>query len=369
MSKHSLRRKPFITAQMIRHILIIRFRRVGDSVLTMGLCRSLKQSFPDAQIHLVLNAAIAPLFESHPDVDRVIGFKPDELHGLRYLKRVREVVHKTRYDAIIDMRSTVKTQFFSLFSLHTPYRIGWKKPYTLLGHNYRIDKPTDISRVEADLLLGQPLAAEGSWKPTTAFRLSITPDERSTYRCYMTEKGIDFGKPVVLCTVTARLAYKVLPYERMTRLLRHFIDRSGAQLVFNYAGEEETRAAQQIWNDLGQDPHVFLQIEAKGLRQLCALLSNCTFFFGNEGGPRHMAQALGIPSFAIFPPGIPKAIWLPADDRGMSRGISPDDFLPADRQKDMSYAERFGLITDGALVEQLDAMWHDVCNRPGPEGD
>lgn len=39
----------------IKHILVIRFRRVGDSVLATALCRSLRQSFPQAQIDYVLN--------------------------------------------------------------------------------------------------------------------------------------------------------------------------------------------------------------------------------------------------------------------------------------------------------------------------
>lgn len=39
----------------IKRILIIRFRQIGDSILAVALCSTLKKSFPDAEIHFVLN--------------------------------------------------------------------------------------------------------------------------------------------------------------------------------------------------------------------------------------------------------------------------------------------------------------------------
>ena len=66
---------------MIKNILVIRFRRVGDSVLAVALCHSLKLSLPSAQVHYVVNANIAPLYEGHPDIDRVIPFTEEEQHG------------------------------------------------------------------------------------------------------------------------------------------------------------------------------------------------------------------------------------------------------------------------------------------------
>ena len=89
---------------MIQKVLVIRFRRVGDSVLATALCRSLKESFPGVEVHFVLNAGIAPLYAGHPDIDKVIAFTDEEQHGMAYLRKVWQTVRATRYDAIIDMR-------------------------------------------------------------------------------------------------------------------------------------------------------------------------------------------------------------------------------------------------------------------------
>ena len=81
-------------------------------------------------------------------------------------------------------------------------------------------------------------------------------------------------------------------------------------------------------------------------------LSNCSFYFGNEGGARHIAQALGVPSFAIYSPSASKSMWLPANSV-LAEGISPDDILPPEQQATLPYEERFALITPEKVYEQL----------------
>ncbi|MEG1580716.1 MAG: glycosyltransferase family 9 protein [Bacteroidaceae bacterium] len=340
---------------MIRKILVIRFRRVGDSVLSMSLCHSLKRSFPNAEIHFVINSSIASLYEAHPDMDRLIPFTPEELKGKAYLKKVKQVVRSTHYDVIIDMRSTIKTLPFSLYSLSTPYRIGRCKPYNWFVHNYRMKEYDSDNRVQSNLRLLEPLAKEGDLIKDESFPLFVTDEERRTFRAYMEEQGIDFSRPVILAAIATRIKGKSWPKERMIEVLRRIIDQYDAQLVFNYAGEAEARMAKDYYDTLEQDKHLFLNIEAKNLRQLCALCTNSHFFFGNEGGPRHISQAFEVPSFAIYPPNISKNFWLPGNGERYA-GLSPVDILPLAQQKKMTYAERMAILTVDQVWEGLNEM-------------
>ena len=67
-----------MNSEDVKHILVIRFRRVGDSVLAMGLCHSLRQTFPNAKIDFVINKGIHTLYENHPDVDNPIVFDDED---------------------------------------------------------------------------------------------------------------------------------------------------------------------------------------------------------------------------------------------------------------------------------------------------
>ncbi|BEH00128.1 glycosyltransferase family 9 protein [Bacteroides sedimenti] len=341
----------------INKILVIRFRRVGDSVLSVAICKSLRKSFPDAQIDYVVNKGIASLYENHPDIDNVITFNHEENYNIiKYINKVRKLVTAQKYDVIIDTRSTVKTLFFSLFSLSTPYRIGSKKKYNFFLHNYRIDNHRDksIDMVQHNLMLLRPLEKEAEIHYCSDFNLYVSQQEKADYKLYMQKQGIDFSRPVVLAMVTARLAHKVWDKDRMKEVLRKMIDKYDTQVIFNFADNEEEFAV-NIHREMGLDKNIFTNIKADSLRNLCALLVNCNFFFGNEGGPRHISQALDIPSYAIYPPNILKSIWLPNEGERYA-GISPDDNHSHDEQSGMSYLECFNLISVDEVWEGLDNM-------------
>lgn len=340
-------------------ILIIRFRRVGDSVISSSLCSSLKESFPDSEIHYIVNEHIATLYEHHPDIDKVISFTNEEMHSITaYIKKCRRIVKETKYDIIIDTRSTIKTLFFSIFSLGTKYRIGRSKKYNYLIHNHRVNNKYDGIRDNAQLTLAllDPLNTGYIVKKNPHFKLYYTTDEYNKYRGYMESKGIDFSKPVIVCAVTARLEYKVWDKEKMRTILERIINKYDAQLVFNFGDNKEKEAAQHLHQIMNNDPHIFTNIEANNLRELIALLANSNFFFGNEGGTRHISQALDIPSFAIYPPNIPLNNWLPNKSEKF-QGIELKDVVSdASNYESLSYSEKFALIDIESVWERADRM-------------
>lgn len=346
------------TASDIKKILVIRFRRVGDAVLGTALCTSLKKTFPNAEVHYLLNTHIASLYEGHPDIDKVITFdSTDDRSFFRYIRRAWSIVRSTKYDVIIDMRGTVRTLLFSLLSLRTAFRISTKKSYSFLALNYPVDNRGDKSNnmLHQNLELLKPLERVAKVHYCEDFRLYVSAEQKHAYHDYMQTSGIDFKKPVVLAVVSARLSHKIWDKEKMKIILQRIIDKyAGVQIIFNFVAAEKAFAT-AIHDEMNKHPQIFTNIEANSLRDLCALSANCHFFFGNEGGARHLSQALDVPSFAIFPPKISKARWLPNQGKRFA-GISPDDFCSKAEQKSMIYEQRFNLITTERVWEQLEPM-------------
>lgn len=340
----------------IKNILVIRFRRVGDAVISSVLCTSLKKTFPDASIHYVLNESIAPLFENHPDIDRLITFSNKDMSKLSvYTRKVKQIMKEGNYDLIVDTRSTIKTLWFSLFSMNTPYRIGKKKTYNPLIHNHRVDIEGVVDEVTKTLLLLKPLENDYQVQYDRRFRVYVTEEEKESFARYMKKKGIDLAKPIIVCAVTARLIHKIWDKERMKAILLQLVDTYDLQLIFNYGGKEEKDFASQLHRELDNHPSIFADIEANNLRELPAMMANSHFFFGNEGGPRHISQALDIPSYAIYPPQAAKAEWLPnACDR--FQGIEPRDVSDKTDDNKMPYKEKFDFITPEVVWDGLSRM-------------
>ena len=330
----------------VKKVLVIRFRRIGDAVLSVVICSSIRKSFPEAEIHYVLNDHIAPLFENHPDIDKIITFSDEENnHFFKYLRKVRQLMKTERYDVIIDTRATIKTLWFSAFSLRTKYRIGTSKFYNHFFHNYRV----------------RPLERERKLIMTTDFRLYVTEQETAEFKSYMEQKGINFSRFIVVCTPFTRVAGKAWDMAKMKEILSRIIQRYGAQLIFNYSRIEK-EAALALYEDMGKDEHIFIDIEADSLRKLVSMLEIADFFFGNEGGPRHIAQACHLPGLAIYPPWVELPRWLPSND-SRYQSVSPFDMFPGQVIEGRTEKELFDLLSVGYVWERLQPMMDEAFIR------
>lgn len=359
--------KSEITIMEIKKILVIRFRRVGDATLSVTLCTSLRKSFPQAEIHYVLNENIAPLFTGHPDIDKIITFNDHDMDSTsRYLGKVRKIMKEGKYDIIIDTRATMKTMPFALFSLRTPYRIGRKKGYNRFVHNYRVDNYSDGKRDNVLLTLDllNPLSQDFSIVKDPIFRLYALDEEKRKFGTYLESKGIDLSRPIIVCAVTARVESKIWSKEKMKEILHRMLaEYKDAQLIFNYGGEREKAAAVSLFDEMGNPSRIFIDIEAKNLNELRSLLALSDFYFGIEGGPRHISQALGTASLAIFPPNIGKTYWLPNPDK-KSQGIELADINEAAANDDnLSFEQKLDLIDVESVWSKLDEMLQDNLTK------
>ena len=106
------------------NILVIRFKRIGDAILSLPLCHSLKLTFPNSKVDFVLYEEASPLFEGHPYIDNVITItKKEQKNPFKYIKKIFNVTRK-KYDIIIDIMSTPKSELFCMFSRKSAFRIG-----------------------------------------------------------------------------------------------------------------------------------------------------------------------------------------------------------------------------------------------------
>lgn len=300
----------------VKNVLIVRFRQLGDAVLTTVLCNTIRATYPQAKIHYVLNDNIAPLFEGHPAIDRIITFTKDERHhALTYIRKIWRIMHETRYDIIIDKRSTFNSTPFALFSLHTPVRVALVKPYTRWLYNYRVGTVGNQPMIDHILEHLKPLEKWGPVDYCRTMSLGISAQEISDFRAYLQQQGADMKRPIALIGVTAKLAEKTWPKERMTEVLRRMIHTfPDVQLVFNYAPGQEEENAREIYQLLGRPANVLIDVQARSSRQLAALCGCISFYFGNEGGARHIVHAMQKPSLVVCSPLANPHVWIPKDE-------------------------------------------------------
>lgn len=316
-------------------ILVIRFLAIGDVVITSALCSSLKKSFPSAQVDYLVHSVSAPLLENHPDIDNVISLTlKQRKNPWLYFKQVRALA-KQGYDIIIDASSTPKSEFISLFSRNTRYKVGRYKKHRGFAYTHKV-MPSELrgDKFKQRLALLKPLHDEGlPIQFVEEISLHLSDQERSAMRLKMDHAGLDFTRPVIAFSVSSKLDEKRWNDDSMRQLAVYCLDKYQAQIVFFAGMPHEQAQIELMHKQMGQHPDIYSNIDAPSLRDLLALLANCDLFVGNEGGPRHMAQAVGLPTVCVFSPIARRAEWLP---RGSDRhqGIEWQDITPSSKQYD-----------------------------------
>lgn len=344
------------------NFLVIRFRQMGDTVLATPLLDTLRRSFPDSRIDIVLCSRLAPLLAHHPSVDHVITFSEEERHHiLTYLRKVWRITHAVRYDAIFDMRSNMNTLVFSLFSHGTGIRSGIDKGYSrLFLTDVAAPCGGDTYVADFDLRLLDPLRRVKPLTYSHGLSLHLGEQERQAFGDYMRQRGIDFGRPVLLAGVTAKLLHKAWKMEHMEAVLRQALQAfPRLQIILNYAPGREKEEAQSLAARLAS-PRVFCGIEAKGIRQLMAMASCCTCYFGNEGGTRHIVDAMGRPTFSVCSPAVSRGKWIPTGDE-RHQSVAPADFASAGQLASLPPAELYALVTPERVWRRLKPFLQRHC--------
>lgn len=351
-------------------ILLVRFQRIGDAILASPLCNSLKKSFPNSQIDYVLYEPATPLFLHHPYIDKVICISKQEQKNIfAYIRRVWEITRE-KYDIVIDIMSTPKSELFTLFSLGSEYRIGRYKKSRGFTYTHKQKEP-EQSENKIDKFLKQllpPLEERFSIVYDSKLVLGLSKEEKQNMKEKMKEAGLDFQKAIVPFAVLSRVERKTYPMDFMKTLVSHCLQHYDMQVLFFYSPDQKEQI-QQFASSFSEEEKkkIFSNIETKTMREAMALFANSTCYIGNEGGPRHMAQALGLPSFALFNPFAEKKEWLPYPNE-QNVGFEPSDTLSFHRILEeefeaLSAEEKFKLLSPDFLIPHLDHFLSKVFSR------
>lgn len=343
------------------NILVVRFKRIGDAILSLPLCHSLKLTFPNAKVDFVLYEEAAPLFKGHPYLNEVITIsKAEQKNIFKYIKKVYSITRK-KYDIIIDIMSTPKSELFCAMSTKSPFRIGRYKKKRGFFYTHKMKETVSLNKIDKFLKQLLPPFEEAGFNVVRSydFKFSASDEEREKYRNEMLKAGVDFSKPVVAFSIYSRVQHKIYPIDRMKEVVDHLIKKYDAQIIFFFSPDQK-EAIQQIHKDMGASKNIFSNIETATIKDLVPFLEICDFYIGNEGGARHLAQGVGIPSFAIFNPQAEKKEWLPFPSE-KNMGLAPDDMIKIknislDEFQKLSNEEKFALIDTETIIEMVDEL-------------
>jgi heptosyltransferase III len=309
--------------------LVIQTRDIGDVMLSTALCNSLKQGFPDAKVDMLTMDYCSGVVEGNPNIDEILILKKSQRNKLSYVINFLKQIRAKKYDVILNVQGQLVGLLTCLFSA-APKRIGFDKFPWSLAHSDNVPFPCPHEpsgegyTIDDRFTLLDPLAINTEDR---SYKIWLSEDEKNAAHQAFVSAGIDMSKPIIAFGINSRDDYKQWPIEYFAQLAEWFIDCFDINILIFFGPGEETYS-QGLKPLLPKDKqqYVYDNVKTSSIRELAALFSQCALYVGNDTGPRHIAQAIDLPAFAIVSPASNKRGWIPWNNPRF-RAVEPADAL------------------------------------------
>jgi len=278
-------------------ILVIKFRNIGDVLLTTPLLNNLKLNFPDAKIDILVNKGTEEMITLNPNVENIYTYEREYFKSLPKLKRFFEEFKFLRsfrdYDIVINTTEGDRGAFIAKFS-NAKIKVGYpvKKNLFLKNvYNKPLPKPPLIRHIiENNLDAVRVLDGEIFEK-----RVEIFWSEEDEKRIEL----LNLDKFVHIHPVS-RWLFKCVDDKIMADII-DFIESKGLKVVITASPDKKEMQKVREILDYCQSSPIDLSGELS-LKEVAALANRAKLFVGVDTAVMHMAAAVDTPVVAFFGP-------------------------------------------------------------------
>ncbi len=310
----------------LKKFLIVNPFGIGDVLFTTPVIRAIKESEPDSIIDYWCNERVRDILENNPNIDKIFALSRGDLKKI-YRKSIWQGIYqfinlvykirKEKFDTLLDFSLDHRYSLIAkIVGIKKRIGFNYKNRGRFLTDKIDIDGYSDKHAVEYYLDLLQPLAI----KPKSYnLELAIAQGSKRKIWDILRESGINDEDLIIGIAPGAGASWggdaqlKHWPAIRFGQLADRIINDFGAKIIL-LGDASEKPIADIIISTMHKKPLDL--IGRTSLEELSAVISDLHILITNDGGPLHMAVALGKKSVSFFGPVDPKAYGpYPSDEK------------------------------------------------------
>lgn len=280
-----------------KNLLIVRTDRIGDVILSLPLARIIKKHYPACKVTFLVKNYTRELVENHPYIDNILTLAED--NGKVNLKKNIRLIKKYNFDSSIIVYPTFSVSLVIFFSGIT-HRIGtgyrW---YSFLFNEkvYEHRKYAEKHELEFNVNLLRKFNISEEISPANIkFDLHINPESDKRVKWKLQEKGVGFGKPIIIFHPGSLGSSVDLPVEKFKELIRQVNNKTDFQIILTGSSNERSICERLVLNEKIKN----LAGEFS-LSEMVSLIDLSEIFVSNSTGPIHIAAALNKHTIGFYP--------------------------------------------------------------------
>lgn len=287
-------------------ILVLRYRFIGDTLLTIPFLRNLRRAKPDARIVWVVAHDSDDVVAGIPYVDELMHWdpRPRDAGGrgthrtwrakLAFIRELR----RRRFDRVYVLKRSLTSAIIGWLS-GAPRRIGFategRGPLLTTRVPYRHDQHEVQNFLDV-------LRADGVPVHDDHLEVWLTDDERRFAAEFLAQHGVAPAQRLIALHPFATNKPRAWHEDNFVALANRLQAEHAARIIV-FGGPGDKADAQYLRERIAPAPIV--AVGTTTLRQTMALLERCALLVCNDSGIMHLGAALKRPLVALFGPQSP----------------------------------------------------------------
>jgi heptosyltransferase-2 len=289
-----------------KNILVMRYRFIGDTVLTIPFLRNLRYAEPQAHIAWMVAPGSSDVVKGVPYVDEMIYWDPLTIHAdsrgthrtvlakIAFLKDLR----RRNFDTVYVLKRSLSSAVIAWLS-GAPRRIGFDTE----GRGFLLTRrvPYRLDRHEVKNFLAV-LKADGISVKDDFLEIWTSPEEEDHIAHMLSDAGVISSERIAAIHPFSAVIQRGWPMDNFADLSKRLGSEGNFRtVVVGGPGDIETfSAVRHLFENRAID-----LVGKCSLRDTIALLKRCSLFVGNDSGIMHLAAAAKTPLVALFGPQSP----------------------------------------------------------------
>jgi len=300
----------------IKKILVVRNDNMGDVVCTTPCFEALRKHFPDAFIATLVCRVAEEVVLGNPFLDKVYVYDKAKHGRYRFVLHAwwkqLQVIHQIRrahFDLAIGIRSEFSHSLgWLVYTSGAPCRVGRgpkgkNKKYSFF-YNVYVDPPKKgVHEVDRSLDVLRHIGVDIEEKHL--FLKLLTTNTKKA-KGFFSKHHINSDKPVVCVNFNRRMEEgRYWNYQHYVALIKRLLSE-GVQTIVTCGPEERAVFGGLLRASACEAPFWC----SNSLKDFGAVVAQCSVFVTIDGGPMHVAAAVGTPAVVLFGKNDP-VIWSP----------------------------------------------------------
>lgn len=287
----------------MKKILVVRYRFIGDMILTIPFLRNLRYNCPDAQIDMLVAPNSGEIIEDCPYVNNFIYFDTTRKHKYEKAQEKKKsfwnyvfLLRKQKYDKVYILKRSMTSALLCFFA-GIKERIGFdtERRGFLLTKRVEYDTQKHESLCFLDVLKADNMQVKDYYLE------NWIKDENKNNVLNLLKKYNVKDEKLAVVNITATNEYKMWKKENFVEIIKYLSDEKNVRVLYIGAPVDRDIYEKLNFGNELKNPPVNLCGEVS-LKDSLALLSMVDLFIGNDSGNLHMASSAGTKVIGLYGP-------------------------------------------------------------------